>query len=210
MKKWIYPVFLWIALFAACSSPSQLQSTPAIQITPLPSITTTSTPKPTSIPTVDRATNTTSPPSPSLIDTITPSPAFPPEGVFAIKFYPPLVLDYPAEQWLDQSEYDNTQMMVNYLQHRKMKTCTIGPMGASGFYPGNMDEIMLGSMGYQVLLDQQTTDGKVASYYFAKIENEAGIPHFAVQYIPEEAEECRSAAEAVLATIRSPDQPKSY
>jgi hypothetical protein len=137
----------------------------------------------------------------------------PPAGVFAIKFYPPLVLDYPADQWVDKSEYDNTEMMVNYLQNQELKTCAIGPMGPSGFYPESMKDVTLGNIDYQVLLDQNTTSGDTISYYFAiststgSIENDVGIAIFDVQSTPAEAKNCRAAAEKVLATLRRADQP---
>lgn len=173
-------------------------------------MTITFTPKPKSTATASRPTDTAAPPSPTFTDTITPSPTLPPAGVFAIKFYPPLVLDYPTELWLDKSEYDNPQMMVNYLQNKELKTCTIGPMGASGYYPENMKDITLGNIHYQVLLDQKTTDGKAVSYYFANIavENEGGIPHFAVLSSQTEAKKCKAAAEEVFATLSQADQSK--
>jgi hypothetical protein len=153
-------------------------------------------------------TTTFTPPPP----TPTPGPTTPPAGTFAIKFYPPLVLDYPTDQWIDKSEYDNTQMMINFLQNSELMTCTINPMGPSGFYPDNMQEINLGGIRYQILLNQHLTNGTVANYYFAFItykgigEHLPGLPHFAVQSSPTEAEKCRTAAEEVLATLQSPDQ----
>ncbi len=147
-------------------------------------------------------------------DTVMPSPTPPPAGTFVIKFYPPLVLDYPTDQWIDKSEYNNTEIMINYLQNIELTTCTITPMGASGFYPENMNEIILGNIRYQILPDQKITAGNMASYYFAissskgSIKGGAGIPHFVVQSSPLEGEKCRIAAEKVLATLRRPDQSK--
>jgi hypothetical protein len=214
MKKWIYPLLFWMALSSACSSPNPSQSTPSIQASPLPSMTIMSTPKPISTATASLPTDTAALPSPISTDTSTPSPTHPPAGIFAVNFYPPLVLDYPTEQWLDKSEYDNTQMMVNYLQNKELKTCTIGPMGPSGFYPENMQDVTLGNITYQRLLDQKTNTGNLVSYYFAlsssvgSIENEVGIAHFDVQSSPAEAKECRVASEEVLTTLRRTDQPK--
>ncbi len=94
-------------------------------------------------------------------------------------------------------------MMINYLQNRELKTCIIRPMGASGFYPDNMEEMTLGNIRYQVLLDQKTTDGNAVSYYFANIKNEGGV--FAVLSSQTEAKKCRAAAEEVLATLRRAD-----
>jgi hypothetical protein len=158
-------------------------------------------------PFIPTKTTTFTPPPP----TPTPGPTTPPAGTFAIKFYPPLVLDYPTDQWIDKSEYDNTQMMINFLQNSELMTCTINPMGPSGFYPDNMQEINLGGIRYQILLNQHLTNGTVANYYFAFItykgigEHLPGLPHFAVQSSPTEADKCRTTAEEVLATLHSPD-----
>lgn len=206
MKKLIFPLLFCIALFSACSSPNRLQPTLSVQFSPSPPMTKTSIPEPTFIPT-----DTAVLPSPTPTETITPSPTFPPAGIFAIKFYPPLVLDYPANQWVDKSEYNNTEMMVNYLQNQDLKTCTIGTMGPSEFYPDSMKDVTLGNIGYQVLLDQNTTSGDTISYYFAiststgSIENDVGIAIFDVQSTPAEAKKCRVAAEDVLATLHRSD-----
>lgn len=209
MGKLIFILIFWIALLSACTSPNQLQSTQSVQVSASPSMTITYTPKSVSTATsTSRPVDTAMPPAPTPTDTITPSSALPPAGVFVIKFYPPLVLDYSTELWLDKSEYDNTQMMVNYLQNKELKTCNIGPMGASGYYPENMKDITLGNIHYQVILDQKTTDGNAVSVYFADIQNEAGIPHFSVQSSTAEAKRCGAAAEAVLATLRQADQSK--
>ena len=142
-----------------------------------------------------------------------PSPTRPPTGTFSIIFYPPLVLNYPADLWIDKSEYDNTERMVNYLQNKDLKTCAIFPIGPSGFYPDNMKEITLGDIHYQILLNQTTTNGNAISYYFAisapkgSIESEAGIPHFDVQSSPKEATQCKEEAEIILATLHRADQP---
>lgn len=206
MKKLIYPLLFCIALFSACSSPNQLQPTLSVQFSPSPPMTKTSTPEPTFIPT-----DTAALPSPTPTETITPSPTFPPAGIFAIKFYPPLVLDYPTDQWVDKSEYNNLQMMVNFLQNRELESCVIGPMGPSGFWPESTIDKRLGSIDYQAQLDQKTDTGDWISYYFAIsapagiIDNEIGTAHFFVKSNPAEAKKCRVAAEDVLATLHRSD-----
>ncbi len=143
--------------------------------------------------------------------TPTPLPTFPPAGIFAIKFYPPLVLDYPTDQWVDKSEYNNLQMMVNFLQNRELESCVIGPMGPSGFWPESTIDKRLGSIDYQAQLDQKTDTGDWISYYFAIsapagiIDNEIGTAHFFVKSNPAEAKKCRVAAEDVLATLHRSD-----
>lgn len=196
--------------------PEQTRGIPGSEVllstTPSPTVITATTLQTETLPTktIPAPTKTVAP-SLTPTETITPSPTLPPAGVFAIKFYPPLVLDYPTDQWVDKSEYENTEMMVNYLQNQELKTCTIGPMGASGFYPENMEETTLGGIQYQYVQDQTSSTGNVNSYYFAlsslngNIESEAGIPHFYVQSSPTDAEKCKTAAEEVLATLRRAD-----
>jgi hypothetical protein len=124
------------------------------------------------------------------------------------------VLDYQPDQWIDTSEYGNAGMVLNYLQNKALKTCTIGTRGASGWYPDGMEEIILGTIHYQALLDQKISPGEVITVYFAEnapkgsIENEVGIPIFEVKSNTTEAKKCRAAAEEVLATLRRADQPK--
>jgi hypothetical protein len=188
-------------LVSTAGAPSIIPSFPATQ-------------KPTFTPTVPPPTGTAAPPSPTSTETSTPSPTPPPAGVFAIKFNPPLVLDYSTDQWIDKTEYVNTEKMVNTLQYRELESCSIGPMGPSGFYPDKMKEVRLGSIDYQILPDQKTTGGNAVSYYFAlrtsngSIENDVGIAHFSVQSSPAESKQCRAAAEEVLGTLRRATQPK--
>lgn len=207
MKRLIYlSLLIGIALFTACSSRNRPQPTSSAQVDPSPTSAAASTPTPDSTAAAPRPTGTAAPPSPAPTETVTPQPTLPPTGVFAIKFYPPLVLEYPPEQWLDQSEYHNTQRMVNYLQHKALESCTINPMGPSGFWPEDMVDLRLGSIDYQVQLDQKLTTGEWVSYYFAIsapgiIDDEIGVPVFSVVSAPADAEKCRAAAEAVLATL---------
>ena len=114
---------------------------------------------------------------------------------------------------MDKSEYGNTKMMINFLQHSVLESCTIGPMGPSGFWPEDMSDKKLGSITYQVQYDQITSTGESVSYYFAisstgaRIDNDTGIAHFSVISNPSQAEGCKAAAEDVLATLRRADHP---
>jgi len=196
MKHLTFLLFVCLFIFSACTPADQQIDASSSQPSHLPA-TASASPIPAD-PTI----------TPRPTKTITPNPTQPPEGIFAIKIYPLLVLDYDPLLWDDLSEYSNTEWMINFLQHRELDTCRIGPMGPSGFWPEDMAEKKLGNIDYQVKYDQVDSTGGRASFYFAmdaiggRIENEFGIPHFAVMYDPSQAEGCKAAAEDVLATLR--------
>lgn len=128
---------------------------------------------------------------------------------FELYFYRPLVVDYDPAIWSDMSEPDNREMMVNYLQHREIESCTIGVRGPSGFYPENMQDVILGDITYQ-LNEQKLAGGAVIRDYFFKskptdalddVHNTIGIPILQVQYQPSEGQDCQAAAEVVFATL---------
>lgn len=129
---------------------------------------------------------------------------------FELYFYRPLVVDYDPEVWEDRSEPENTEMMVNYLQHRQLESCTIGVRGPSGFYPEDMQEVTLGDITYQVY-EQELSGGAVVRDYFFKsatteafeeVFNTVGVSILQVQYHPSERRDCLAAAEEVFATLR--------
>ena len=132
----------------------------------------------------------------------------PPAGVFWLMFYPPLVMAYDPDLWIDESEYGNTDRMINFLRHKHLETCTMGVRGPSGFYPDNMKTVRLGTIDYQVFTGDRLYAGKVMSDYFAigssgeTIENETGIPVLELSAIPSEIEQCVRDAEKVLANLR--------
>lgn len=142
--------------------------------------------------------------------TATVQPTLPPEGTFSLKIYPPLILTYDSQLWADRSQYDNSEMMVNYLQHRRFRTCLLAPLGPSGYFPEHMDEKVIGDITYQVALDQKLSTGELSSNYFAlssaagniQYGHNDGIAVFSVSSSAEEAADCRAAAEEVLATLR--------
>jgi hypothetical protein len=210
LRHWLY-----LTLLALMLSACQIGGTKTKTVSQLPSKTPyifTEIAPGIDTPYIPKSTPTTTPTPPA--NTIIPSATNPPVGIFAIEFYPPLVFDYQTDQWIDKSDYGNKEEIINYLQNIDVKTCTINPMGASGFYPENMKKIYLGSIRYQILLNQSLTTGNVVNYYFAlsssigSIESQAGVPHFAVQSSSIESEKCIIAAEKVLATLHSPDQSK--
>lgn len=212
MMKLITLIIACMNLITACASPNlENPSPPAVQPSPAPSITFAITHTPTFTQSATRSPSTVTP-TLSPADTSTPGPTLPPAGIFADKFYPPLVLEYATDLWIDRSEYDNPRMMVNILQHRELKRCEIGTMGPSGFWPEITIDMKLGSVNYQVQLDQKTEAGEWISYYFAIsapagiIDNDTGTAHFYVKSSPAEAKQCRPAAEAVFGTLRRADR----
>jgi hypothetical protein len=142
--------------------------------------------------------------------TATVQPTLPPEGIFSLKIYPLLILTYDSQLWADHSQSDDSEKMVNYLQHRRFSTCLLAPLGPSGYFPENMDEKVIGDITCQVALDQKLTNGELASHYFAlssaagniQYGHNDGIAVFSVTSSAEEAADCRAAAEEVLATLR--------
>lgn len=128
---------------------------------------------------------------------------------FDLYFYRPLVVDYDPAVWEDRSEPDNKEMMVNYLQHRELASCTIGARGASGFYPENTQDVTLGDITYQVYVQEIASGAVVQDYFFKsaptdtfdEVLNTMGIPILEVQYQPSEEQDCLAAAEEVFATL---------
>jgi hypothetical protein len=131
-----------------------------------------------------------------------------PEGIFAVQYYPPLILNYDPEPWVDRSEYGNPEKLLagNFLEHTGIKGCTIGVQGASGFYPENMRPVTLGDLYYEVYESPGETAQTAYRAYFALdpafANVSAGIPIFGVRAGLPKAAACWDAAEAVLATLR--------
>jgi len=122
-------------------------------------------------------------------------------GEFKLIFYPPLVMNYEVQSWTDKSEYNNSSIKINYLQHQKLEACTIGVQGPSGFYPEDMKTVTLGKIVYQVFT--QESSGKINTFYFAQntTTSEGNIPILIVQSDASEDDECRAEAEKVLASL---------
>lgn len=175
--------------------------------------TATFAPKPSLMPAATLAAPTLRPTplQPTRPATATPTVAStqPPEGVFALQFYPPLVLEYDTAVWNDASEYNNPVMMVNYLQHREMPSCSIGVMGPSGFYPAPMQRQIVGEIEYDVFSQENVQSGQSNIFYFAmddafeEVRSTAGIPILIVQADPGAIEQCRSDAERALASLQA-------
>ena len=192
-----------MVVLTACSPPVQPQP---VLMTATPA---TATRAATASPTLEPSTTPTHPnptetPPPESTETVMPPPA----GVFRLMFYPPLVMPYDPDLWMDESEYENTDQMINFLRHKRLETCTIGVRGPSGFYPDNMKTVRLGTIDYQVFTGDRLYAGKVMSDYFAvgssgeTIENETGIPIMELSAVPSEVEQCTVDAEKVFANLR--------
>jgi hypothetical protein len=147
------------------------------------------------------------------VSTLQPfSPTTVPSGVFAILFYPPLVMDYDPSKWDDKSEYTDRSIIVNYLQAKELSTCRVGIQGPTGFYGTHKTEdIILGGVYYTILLlpDSFSSDyvflfyleGKSLSGYNYELH---GLPVFGIGSIPSEWEECNKLGEEVLSTLHVP------
>ena len=182
---------------AGCSltQPVPSATVPPAASTPLRATATiTRTPRPTPLPTYTR----------TATATISPSPTPVPEGIFALKFYPPTAMRYDPQTWRDRSEYDNSAMMVNHLQARNLKTCTIGPMGPSGFFPLPDKTIQLGenSFGVTLLDPAETADPQKQTAVYI---NSGLLADYAIvlAVTADQAQwaACQPLAEEVLATL---------
>lgn len=104
--------------------------------------------------------------------------------------------------------------MVNSLQHREPAICIIGVRDPIGFYPENMQDVILSDITYQ-LNEQELAGGAVVRDYFFKskptdafdeVLNIIGILILQIQYQPSEGQNCLAAAEGVFATLRPSDR----
>ncbi len=200
-------VLLLVLLLAACSTAPTRSSTPAPTDSPAPPAV-TATPASTSTPT-RRPTPLQPTRPPTHTPTVAPTP--PPAGIFAVQYYPPLILSYDPDLWLDRSEYDNPEKLLsgNFLEHRRIDGCTVGVQGASGFYPENMLPVTLGELYYEVYESPGEAAQTPYRAYFALdpafADVSAGIPILGVRAGLPTTAACWEAAEAVLATLRFMD-----
>ena len=135
-----------------------------------------------------------------------------PPGVFALKFYPPLILEYDTSEWIDESRYEDTRFMGNYLQTKKMETsCIVGVQGPTDFNgtPPVFVPVKLGDVSYSVIFWENTQPGYKTAWY---IEDQSltgydyspGLPILFVQASLSDWDQCKALAEKVLSTLRVP------
>src|SRR5687768_12643891 len=105
----------------------------------------------------DLATNTpelTIDPSSTSISTIIGTAI--PRGTFALLIYPPLIMNYDASAWKDESYYADMSSkrayaVPNYLQFLSLASCQIGVQGSTGDFPSTPETIQLDSVQYEVI-----------------------------------------------------------
>jgi len=135
-----------------------------------------------------------------------------PPGTFALKFYPPLILEYDTSEWIDESRYEDTRFMGNYLQTRKLETsCVLGVQGPTDFNgtPPAFVPIQLGDIRYSVIFWDDTQPGDKSAWY---IEDQSltgydyvpGLPILVVQASSSDWDRCKALAEKVLSTMQVP------
>jgi hypothetical protein len=134
-----------------------------------------------------------------------------PLGTFALKFYPPLILEYDTSEWKDESRYEDTAFMVNFLLAKPLSTCRIGVQGPTDFNgtPPVFVPVQLGNVSYSVIFWGESHHRDMSAWY---IEDQSltgydyspGLPILVVQADAFEWEECKALAEKVLATLRAP------
>lgn len=137
----------------------------------------------------------------------TPTPV--PPGIFALKFYPPLIMNYDPSVWKDGSRYTDYKFMVNYLEALIMKTCQIGTVGPSGNFPPDAKPVWIGKVEYFYSPVEVDTPGMTGALY---IENQSvsnfdytdGLPVLMITASKSEWDQCKALGESVLSTLRVP------
>lgn len=137
----------------------------------------------------------------------TPTPV--PLGIFALKFYPPLIVNYDPSIWKDESRYTDYKFMVNYLQALNLKTCQIGTVGPSGNFPSDAKLVQIGKVEYFYSFFEVDTSGMTRALY---IENQSlsnldytdGLPVLTIDASQAEWDRCKALGEVVLSTLRVP------
>ena len=144
---------------------------------------------------------------PTITLTTTPVPA----GVFALLFYPSLVMNYDPSVWKDESQYIDRSVMVNYLQAKKLTTCTIGVQGPTDFNgPHSSETMLLGGINFSVLSFPTISTDFVSRAYLADQSlvgfdyASYGLPVFWISANPTEWHECQEYAKEVLSTLHFP------
>jgi hypothetical protein len=147
-------------------------------------------------------------PEPTLTPRNTPSLTPVPLGVFALLIYSPMTMTYDAADWTDESDYDEMDLMQNYLQAIDLKSCKIGVQGPTEFDPStHTSEVeSLGDVKYEVKTFEDEQTCSVTTFYIAYEIGSLPIPlNTAILVITagnDEWSECKMLGEVVLATLR--------
>jgi hypothetical protein len=167
----------------------------------------TETPKPTSTP-KDEPHIGMDDPKPTITPRITPSPTPVPLGVFVLLIYSPMTMTYDAAEWKDESDYDEMNLMQNYLQAINLRSCKIGVQGPTAFDPSThtSEIVSLGEVKYEVKTFEDEQTGSVTAFYIAYEIGGLPLPlNTAILVITasnDEWSECKTLGEVVLATLR--------
>ena len=135
-----------------------------------------------------------------------------PPGIFALKFYPPLIMEYDTSEWIDESRYEDTRFMANYLQTRKLETsCILGVQGPTDFNgtPPVFVPMQLGDIRYSAIFWGDTQQGDISAWYIEDksltgYDYSPGLPILVVQASSSDWDRCKVLAEKVLSTLRVP------
>lgn len=144
----------------------------------------------------------------SVAPTAIPVPDLIP-GMFALQYYPPLVMEYDPEAWMDKSEPGNKQAYVNFLQSKELGSCTIGVNLPSGWGDYPHETVQLGHVNYTVYTfgDSPSSPGQITAIYFANqlvgADYRIGIPMPMISASNAEWNRCKMLGEVVLATLRA-------
>ncbi len=175
---------------------SQLKLTPPSEIT-LPTVRNTESfnvPKPQKV-------------TPVITNTIYVTP---PMGEFLLLWYPPLRMRYDPSAWIDESNYIDTYILVNYLQSRVLETCKISVSGPTEFnYPYESNISSLGKVQYETKKAEDIPTRSITMFYIAfgfldNYDYNQALPLLAVSASQSEFNECKSLAEQVLSTLYVP------
>jgi hypothetical protein len=186
-----------VEFHTATASPSP-SHTPAVQ---------TETPRPTRTPTGEPHIRIDDP-EPTITPRITPSPTPVPLGVFVLLIYSPMTMTYDAAEWKDESDYDEMNLMQNYLQAINLRSCKIGVQGPTAFDPSThtSEIVSLGEVKYEVKTFEDEQTGSVTAFYIAYEIGGLPLPlNTAILVITasnDEWSECKTLGEVVLATLR--------
>jgi hypothetical protein len=139
----------------------------------------------------------------------TPTPV--PPGVFALVFYPPLIMKYDPSEWKDESRYTDKKNMMNFLQSRRLSTCVIGVQGPTDFNDPQIKfvPVQLGDIRYSFVFWGETSKSILSAWYIedqslSEYDYLRGLPILGIQANVSEWDACKNLAEKVLSTLRVP------
>jgi len=158
-------------------------------------------------------------PTPASPASLTLTPVLP--GNFVLFYYPLLIMNYDASIWEDRSNYTEWganlnpvpgALIQNYLQAVQFKSCQIGVIGPSGYFPPTEEVVELGDVRYQLSTSENQERGVRIAHYIEDHSltrynyDQYGLPVLEIAANPAEWNECKTLGEGVLSTLRSSTQ----